>query len=143
MTANLESLGAPFELVSEAPSNKAVAYFYTHETRGGNACWLMGIDSERGHCLGFPGFSTAIVQPGIRKISSTPNSPIKIANAKFDFEFAEGESYYFEFEALAPGFNKEDYIYTFYNMAYRTHFGWKLVSEDKALPTITNLRAWQ
>lgn len=143
MTANLQSMGAPFEVISDAPNSKAVAYFYTHDTRGGNACWLMGIDAVRGDCLGFPGYATALIEPGIREISTTPNSPIKIANAKFDFEFKEGQSYYFEYEELPYGARDEEYVYTLYNMAYGVHFGWKLVSEEQALLSIAKLRAWQ
>ena len=143
MTANLKSMGAPFEVVSGVPDAKAIAYFYTHDTRGGNACWLMGIDSVRGQCLGFPGYATALVETGIRKISTTPNSPIKIANAKFNFEFKEGQSYYFEYEELPHGARDEDYVYTLYNMAYGVHFGWKLVREEQALPSVSSLKAWQ
>ena len=143
MTANLKSMGAPFEVVSDISNDKAIAYFYTHDTRGGNACWLMGIDSVRSECLGFPGYASVIVEPGMREISTTPNSPIKIANAKFDFEFKEGQSYYFEYEELPHGARDEDYVYTLYNMAYGVHFGWKLVSEERALPSISSLNAWK
>jgi hypothetical protein len=143
MTADLSSKGKDFEIVRVVPEGKSVAYFYTKESRGGNACWLIGIDSVRTHCLGFPGFAVIVVNPGNREISTTPNSPIKIANGKFAFEFKPGKSYFFEYDELFPASKKEEYIFTFYNAAYGTSFGWKVVSEEQALPEISKLKSWQ
>lgn len=111
-----------------------------NETRGGNACWLIGIDSVRSNCLGFPGFAIILVDSGSRKISTTPNSPIKIANGKFNFDFESGISYYFEYEALQS--NKKNYVHSIYNTVYGVSFGWKLVPEAEALPKISELKAW-
>ncbi|GAB2880975.1 hypothetical protein ACCI51_18670 [Microbulbifer echini] len=143
MTADLTARGPAFNEIQNIPEGKSVAYFYTQDYRGGNACWLIGIDSVRSKCMGFPGYVALLVDAGQRTISTTPNAPIKIANGKFDFNFEKGKSYYFEWVEIPRRKIKEDYVFTMYNMAYDTRFGWQVIPYDQALPVISSLNSWQ
>lgn len=123
-------------------SEKATAYFYQDDMPGTVACLLVGINGNYEGCIGYPGYTKIAVDSGIKNVSFTPNSVIKIANLNFDFKFESGKEYFFKYQVTSDKTDSDKEIETQYNMALGVKFGWYLVEKEHALKEMENLRAW-
>ncbi len=140
---DLVSKGQPFYKHQNVSGNEALVYFYQYDLPGANSCLLVGVDGQNKQCIGYPGYAKFVVEPGKRKVSFTPNSPIKIANSKFEFDFKPQKAYYFVFKALNNPIEKEQAAVSYYNIALNEFYGWLEVGEDEALKSLVGLKAWE
>ena len=137
------SQGNVFQPHNTIEEGYAIAYFINKFDNKSRLCLLVGIDNNYEGCVGPVGYTSFSVKPGTHKVSFTPDSLIKIANTKFDFEFEEGNAYYFEF-AVYKGSENTDSVQTkFYNSLLRQSYAWYLREEEYALKQLEGLREWE
>ena len=134
--------GPIFQYPNKPVNSGATAYFYQFDMPGVNACLLVGINGKYKGCVGYPGFAKVELQTGKHEVSFAPNSPIKIANLKFDFEFISGREYFFKYQPTKLKSSTDVEIETHYNMILGQSYGWYLIDKSHALTELSNLRAW-
>lgn len=139
---DLASKGQLFSKHQNVSSAETLVYFYQYDLPGANSCLLVEIDGENKQCIGYPGYAKVVAKPGKRKVTFTPNAPIKIANSKFEFDFKPQKAYYFVFKALNTPVEKERAAVSYYNVALNGFYGWVEVEENEALKSLVGLKAW-
>ncbi|MDK1285724.1 hypothetical protein [Pseudoalteromonas umbrosa] len=142
MSTEIVPKGPVFNYSEGTSNSKANLYFYQFNMPGVNSCLLVGIDGKYKGCIGYPGYAKVSVDPGNKKVSFTPNAPIKISNLDFSYDFEAGQDYFFVYQPVSEKSADDVEIKTQYNMILDISYGWYLVDKEQAIVELQHLRAW-